>query len=74
MGGDRMSPQAKRIAAHKAAIAEANRFIAKARMALADLEAEGFSNGSPATASAKRASMDLTRALADLRRNPWGDA
>lgn len=52
------------------AISEARRFIVRAERALNDLNAVEYAwNGTPATAACKRASMDLTRALADMR-NP----
>lgn len=47
----------------KHAIAEAERFLRRAK----ELEREGTST-SKQIAATKRASMDLTRALADLRR------
>ena len=52
----------------KQAIAEAERFVEKANDALSALrsEEEGFFN-SNSFAAAKRASMDLTRALAKMR-------
>ena len=46
------------------AITEAERFLEKARAARSDLD----SYGNAKTAAAKRASMDLTRALAVFRR------
>jgi hypothetical protein len=46
------------------AISEAERFLEKARAARRDLD----SYGNAKTAAAKRASMDLTRALAVFRR------
>ena len=50
------------------AVKEAERFLARAR----DLESRGHRGGyydqQVQTAAVKRASMDLTRALADLRR------
>ncbi len=61
--------QRKRIEAHKTAIAEAKRFIKKAEAAIVDYQGESYFNGTPATAAAKRASMDLTRSLAELRRS-----
>lgn len=52
------------------AISEAKRFIVRAERALNDLNTVEYAwNGTPATAACKRASMDLTRALADMR-NP----
>ena len=54
---------------HKKAIAEANRFIKKAKLALKKLETDSFASfGCKETGAAKRASMDLTRSLAELRR------
>lgn len=59
------------------AIAEAERFLSRAKAAKAGFVWHEFSNGiggfwdhehHPDVASAKRASMDLTRALADLRK------
>ena len=53
------------------AISEARRFIARAEKALKDYETNKYAwNGTPATGAAKRASMDLTRALADMRKAP----
>lgn len=62
----------KRIDALVEAIAEANRFIDRANAALnalPDNEHLCVEN-----AAAKRASMDLTRALANVRRNHWNAA
>jgi len=50
-----------------AAVAEAERFIARAKDVQANPPRYSFV-GTPHTAAARRASMDLTRALADLRR------
>ncbi len=50
-------------------MAEAQRFIATAQQALERLAKEGHDSViSKETAAARRASMDLTRALAELRR------
>lgn len=55
----------------KEAISEAERFIDRAEKALKDFEEKRYAwNGTPATGSCKRASMDLTRALADMRKTP----
>lgn len=62
----------KRIDALVEAITEANRFVARASAALETLEANEFR--SVEFAAAKRSSMDLTRALADVRRNHWSAA
>lgn len=52
----------------KNAISEAKRFIGKAEMVLKnDPKETSYYFGSKHTASAKRASMDLTRSLAQLR-------
>ena len=52
-----------------AAITEAKRFIKKAELAKQRLSDDRFAYfGSKETSAARRASMDLTRALADLRR------
>lgn len=54
------------------AMYEENRFIGKAQAAADEIEAEDeYTNKQ--FAAAKRASMDLTRALADLRRSPYRD-
>ena len=54
-----------------AAVTEAERFIRLAKDAAADLPDHGYQvNGSRKSAAARRASMDLTRALADLRARP----
>ena len=51
------------------AVEEAERFLAKAGMALTDIrECKSFHFGGIHTAAAKRSSMDLTRALANLRK------
>jgi hypothetical protein len=59
------------------AITEAERFLARAKTANAGFYWHDFTSGNggywhhahqPDTAAAKRASMDLTRALADLRK------
>lgn len=55
------------------AVEEAKRFIKKAGLAAEWLEANdpmGLGSGNKKTATCRRASMDLTRALADLRRYP----
>ena len=51
-------------------IAEAKRFIIKAELAYDRLTTDNMAYicGSKETASAKRASMDLTRSLAELRK------
>ena len=51
----------------KNALTEAERFIRIARIADSALKANTYYGGKE-TAAAKRASMDLTRALADVRR------
>jgi hypothetical protein len=51
----------------QAAITEAERFLDLARELQPEL-ASGYHNGSKTSGSTRRASMDLTRALADLRR------
>lgn len=53
----------------RVAIAEAKRFLSKANVALDHIEA-GNDYDRKFSASAKRASMDLTRVLADMRRRP----
>lgn len=54
----------------EAAIVEAKRFIDRAEAAVEDIRAkDGYYYSTVNTAAAKRASMDLTRALADVRRN-----
>jgi len=51
------------------AIFEAKRFIAKANAAVQKLESDKYAHfGSKETAAAKRASMDLSRALTEVRR------
>ncbi len=54
----------------KKAINEATRFQKAAKAALARLEWDrtAYISGSTETAAAKRASMDLTRALAEMRK------
>jgi hypothetical protein len=58
-----------------AAIAEAERFLLKAKVARSGFTYREWQGGGgiwdyymPDTAAAKRASMDLTKALADLRK------
>lgn len=51
-----------------AAVAEAERFAKAGRLAMRDIKSDGYcSHHSPACAAAKRASMDLTRALVAVR-------
>lgn len=54
----------------KEAISEAKRFIQKAENALSVLKADEYPDmvRSAETAAARRASLDLTRALANLRK------
>lgn len=51
----------------KAAITEAERFLDLARELQSEF-ANGYYHGSKVSGATRRASMDLTRALADLRR------
>ena len=51
-----------------AAIREAERFLKAAKAAKIDLASEGSITGTKTSGAAKRASLDLTRALADMRR------
>jgi hypothetical protein len=51
----------------KAAITEAERFLDLARELQPEC-ANGYYNGSKVSGATRRASMELTRALADLRR------
>ena len=50
--------------------AEARRFVIKADEAIKRLENDKYASivGSPETAACRRASLDLTRALAELRK------
>jgi hypothetical protein len=50
------------------AIAEAERFLNQARELQAEQSAAKYITGSRLSGATRRASMDLTRALADLRR------
>lgn len=51
------------------AIVEAKRFIAKAQAAADEFDRNEYAwNGTKETGAARRSSMDLTRALAELRR------
>ena len=52
------------------ALREATRFVIAGQEAIRRLKADKYANigGSPETATCRRASMDLTRALAKLRR------
>jgi hypothetical protein len=58
--------QKKKMDRYDAVLLEARRFVFKAEAARVEITKD-FSN--VRQAAAKRASMDLTRALADLRRN-----
>ncbi|PZU95506.1 MAG: hypothetical protein DI527_00425 [Chelatococcus sp.] len=53
----------------KVAIAEARRFIRLATAARQRLQEDGHGNGSKESGACRRSSMDLTRALADVRRS-----
>lgn len=66
-----MPRRIQRINILKSAIFEANRFVSRANELVESIEAdEGYGNGSPKISGAtKRASMDLTRALAEFRRD-----
>lgn len=61
-----------KIALLQEAKSEAKRFIKKADLAIARLESDNMASisGCKELASAKRASMDLTRVLAEVRK-PW---
>ncbi|MCK5432620.1 MAG: hypothetical protein KAJ03_07740 [Gammaproteobacteria bacterium] len=54
-----------RIEAYKDSIKEADRYTKKAKDAIKQLEKEGYGKNN---ASAKRASMDLSNALVEVRR------
>lgn len=64
-----MSEQ-RRIQQYQEAVSEAERFVRLAGRAINRLR-EGGTFGSKETAAAKRASMDLSRALSSLRKGPW---
>jgi len=66
-----MLAQQKRINKYKTAILEASRFQFRAREALKELETNENVFSSKLNASAKRASMDLTRALAEIRKSDY---
>lgn len=57
-----------RIQIYQEAITEANRFVEKAIIAVEVMQSEDFYPGGRATAAAKRASMDLTMLLAEMRK------
>lgn len=57
-----------RAEALREAIAEGHRFIERAALAIEELESDRWAVGSAEFAAAKRSSLDLTRALAKLRR------
>ena len=58
-----------RIKVYQESIKEAERYIDKANAAIQHLESEGYARyQSRKNASAKRASMDLTNALVEVRR------
>lgn len=65
----------ERIILIEVAILEANRFINKAKAAKKKLKEDdmAYITGSKETAAAKRASLDLTRALADFRKGRRDD-
>lgn len=52
---------------YELAISEADRFLKSAKIALKEIKKDEHYYGGKYTASAKRASMDLSRALSDLR-------
>lgn len=58
----------KTIDAYREAINEAKRFIDRAEKAINVIGKEDFFWSSPETASAKRASMDLSKALVKIRK------
>ena len=67
-----MNVKERKIERLKAAIEDAKRFIAKANAAVSAFEkCEEPNHNSKSFASAKRASMDLSRSLADVRCNPY---
>jgi len=62
--------QKKKVERYEAALAEARRFVFKADAAIVEIkDDDGY--GNVHQAAAKRASMDLTRALANLRKSPY---
>lgn len=63
---------ARQIERIKDAQNEARRFIAKADAAIKTLRDAQYPD-TRATAAAKRASMDLTRALVGVRKSPYND-
>ena len=54
----------------RAAVREANRFVLHAKTLLAERGKPDAVIGTRASGALRRASLDLTRALVDLR-NPW---
>ena len=65
----RSTPQAMNTRTLQAAISEAERFLDLARELQDQLkESRGFVTGTRTSGSCRRASLDLTRALADMRR------
>ena len=64
MGGNKMAVDIKEL---EAALVEIERFKARAEIALKSIEADRRCHGKK-TAAVRRASMDLTRALSNLRR------
>lgn len=68
-----MSDSKARAIALMEAMTEAERFISKAKVAYSKLRTDEYAHfGCKETAAAKRASMDLTRALVAVR-NPYRD-
>ena len=65
-----MDHKAKKVEKHKKAIEEALRFIRAAENAIFALQEDNlaYMTGCKETGAAKRASMDLTRSLAELRK------
>lgn len=59
--------QKKKLDRYDAALAEARRFVFKAEAARVEIKEDDYSN--KAQAAAKRSSMDLSRALSELRRS-----
>jgi len=65
----------RRIQRYQTAIDEAERFLGRAKPALKMMRAweESPCFDTKLTSGTKRASMDLSRALSDIRRNPYND-
>lgn len=66
-----MSPKTKILARMNDSIAEAERFLRFAKVARCSIDISEHYHGDRNLAQAKRASLDLSRSLAELRKPLW---